>query len=109
MRFINSVDFGSDFEAHLNFLVSARSAFANLDLVQEVLVYRAIALIVGVYDRVGRAASTPAARPNPSSTRARRTVKLPFRACAASTSDFVCSRSPLAPPSRTGWFNKSTV
>jgi len=53
VRFINSVDFGSDFEAHLNFLVSARSAFANLDLVQEVLVYRAIALVVGVYDRVG--------------------------------------------------------
>ena len=26
VRFINSVDFGSDFEAHLNFLVSARTS-----------------------------------------------------------------------------------
>ncbi|OUS46204.1 hypothetical protein BE221DRAFT_192190 [Ostreococcus tauri] len=55
LRFIDSVDFGDDFEAHLNFLVVARSAFSNLDQVQELLVYRALLLVTGVYEHVGSA------------------------------------------------------
>ena len=53
LRFIDSVSFGDDFEAHLNFLVTARSAFANFDGVQEMLVYCAVSLVMGVYERVG--------------------------------------------------------
>ena len=51
--FINNVSFAGDFEAHLNFLVTARSAFANLDMAQEILVYHAISLMTSVYERVG--------------------------------------------------------
>lgn len=53
VNFVDSVSFGTDYEAHLDFLVVARSSFANLGLVQEVLVYQAISLILAVYERVG--------------------------------------------------------
>ena len=58
MTFINKVGFGVDYESHLNFLVTARSAFSNLARTQEVLVLHAISLILSVYERVKSAEHT---------------------------------------------------
>jgi len=58
VTFINNVSFGLDYEAHLNFLVTARSAFSNLALTQEVLVLHAISLILNVFERVKAAEHT---------------------------------------------------
>ena len=58
VTFINKVGFGVDYESHLNFLVTARSAFSNLARTQEVLVLHAISLILSVYERVKSAEHT---------------------------------------------------
>ena len=50
--FVRKVAFGRDFEAHLNFYVECRAAFASLDAVQETLVLGACELLM----RVRRAA-----------------------------------------------------
>jgi len=37
--FVHKVDFGTDFEKHLNFLVECRRAFSNFDSVKSQLVF----------------------------------------------------------------------